>query len=127
MQFTDIDVQGLAIRLNKLESQNRKWKIASVLLGLTAASLIAMAAKPADHYDQNVMRVRTVEAQDFILKDEDGQVHARLTLNPRNKVEMNGRSAVEMNGSPRPALQFYDAKGDTIWAAPQTPTMIPAR
>ena|SRR5450432_2454062 len=126
MQFTDIDMQGLAIRLNKLELQNRKWKIASILLGLTAASLIAMAAKPADHYDQNVMRVRTVEAQDFILKDEDGQVHARLTLNPRNKMEMNGRS-VEMNGSSRPALQFYDAKGDTIWAAPQAPTMIPAR
>ncbi len=123
MQLTDNDVQSLATRMDKLESQNRKWKLATIVLGLTSASLIAMAAKPADHYDPNVIHVRTVEAQEFVLKDDDGQVHARLTLNPRPNVS---RNAILLN-SEGAALQFYDNNGKPTWTEPGIPSMLPAK
>jgi hypothetical protein len=123
MQLTEPKFQSLAARMDKLESQNRKWKLATIFLGLTTISLVAMAAKPADHYDPNVLRVRTVEAQDFVLKDQDGQVYARLTLNPKPKVT---RNSILMNAE-GPALQFYDDKGNPTWTEPGLPGIIPAR
>jgi hypothetical protein len=126
MLFTTNEWHSLAARIDKLESQNRKWKLASILLGVVTASWLAMAAKPSDHFDPNVLRVRSVEAQDFILKDEDGQVYARLTLNPTNKIEKKGRQMF-MEGTAGPALQFYDEKGNPVWTEPRLPGMIPAK
>jgi hypothetical protein len=126
MLFNANEWQSLAARMDKLESQNRKWKLASILLGVATASLLAMAAKPADHFDPNVLHVRSVEAQDFVLKDEDGQVYARLTLNPTNKIEKKGRQMF-MEGTAGPALQFYDEKGNPVWTEPRPAGIIPAR
>lgn len=123
MQLTGAEAQYLAARMDKLESQNRKWKLATIAFGLTSASLIAMAAKPADHYDPNVVRVRSVEAQEFILKDDDGQVYARLTLNPKPNVS---RSGITLNAEGA-ALQFYDNKGKPTWTEPGMPSMLPAK
>jgi hypothetical protein len=123
MPLADSEFQVLAARMDKLESQVRKWKLASLFLGITTASLVAMAAKPADHYDPNVLRIRTVEAQDFVLKDEDGQIYARLTLNPKPKGNKNALVAT----SAGPALQFYDDKGNPTWTEPGLPSMIPAK
>jgi hypothetical protein len=120
MQSTDNDVQSLAARMDKLESQNRRWKLATVILGLTSAALIAMAAKPADHYDPNVLRIRSVEAQEFVLKDDDGQVYARLTLNP----SISTNAIIANEGA---ALQFYDRKGQPTWTEPGVPSMRPAK
>lgn len=117
------DNQALAARMDKLESQNRKWKLASIAFGLVSASLIAMAAKPADHYDPNVLRIRSVEAQEFILKDDDGQVYARLTLNPKPNIS---RTGIIANGEGA-ALQFYDHRGKPTWTEPGTPAIIPAK
>ena len=105
MQHTEPDFQALAARMDKLEAQNRKWKLASILLGLSSASLVLVAAKPADRIDPGVIHARTVEAQDFVLKNADGQVLARLTLNP-NKKDTSGRSFI--NPPVGPALQFYN-------------------
>jgi alpha-L-arabinofuranosidase len=127
MNYTEPEFQALAARMDKLETQNRRWKLASIVLALSSVSLVLIAAKPADRVDPAVIHARTVEAKDFVLKDEDGQIRARLTLNPNKKVEMNGRSVLIMNPAFGPALQFYDGKGDAIWTAPQEPTMIPAR
>ena len=123
MQLTGAEAQYLAARMDKLESQNRKWKLATIAFGLTSASLIAMAAKPADHYDPNVVRVRSVEAQEFILKDDDGQVYARLTLNPKPNVS---RSGITLNAEGA-ALQFYDNNGKPTWTEPGMPSMLPAK
>jgi hypothetical protein len=127
MKYPEMDLQAIAARVAKLEAQNRKWKLASLLLALASGSLVLVAAKPADRIDPNVIHARTVEAQDFVLKDEDGQVHARLTLNPPNKRQVNGGRTVIVNPAFGPALQFYDDKGNAIWTAPQEPAMIPAR
>jgi hypothetical protein len=123
MQLNQSDVQSLATRMDKLESQNRRWKLATIAFGLTSASLIAMAAKPADHYDPNVIHVRTVEAQEFVLKDDDGQVFARLTLNPKPNIS---RSGITLNAEGA-ALQFYDNNGKPTWTEPGIPSMLPAK
>jgi hypothetical protein len=128
MQSTPNDWQALSARLDKLESQNRRWKLAAIVLALSSSSLVLIAAKPADHADSAVIHARTVEAQDFVVKDEDGQIRARLTLNPQVKMrkEMSG-PPINMNAPLGPALQFYDGKGEAIWTEPRVPTMIPAR
>ena len=124
MQYTEPDVQALAARVDKLEAQNRRWKLASILLAVSSAFLVLIAAKPADHVDSAVIHAHTVEAQDFVVKDGDGQIRARLTLNP-SKQNTSNRLFVERPGGP--ALQFYNENGDAIWTAPQGTAVIPAR
>ena len=128
MASTNSDLQALSARLDKLETQARRWKLASIVLALSSTSLVLIAAKPADRIDSAVIHARTVEAQDFVVKDEDGQIRARLTLNPQVRIrkDMSG-PAINMNAPMGPALQFYDGNGDAIWTEPRVPTMIPAR
>jgi hypothetical protein len=125
---TNSDLQVLSARLDRLEVQARRWKLASVVLAISSTSLILIAAKPADHVDSPVIHARTVEAQDFVVKDEDGQIRARLALNFQVKTrrDMSGRE-VDMNVPMGPALQFYDSNGDAIWTEPGVAKMIPAR
>jgi hypothetical protein len=113
----------LAARIDKLEAQNHRWKLATILLAVSSASLVLIAAKPADQIDPNVIHARTVEAKDFVLKDEDGQIRARLTLNPKKA----SKGAVILDSDLKPALQFYDDRGDAYWSVPQGPSMIPTR
>jgi hypothetical protein len=122
------DVQALSARLDRLEIQARRWKLAGVVLALLSTSLILIAAKPADHVDSPVIHAHTVEAQDFVVKDEDGQIRARLALNFQVKIrrDMSGRE-VDMNVPMGPALQFYDSNGEAIWTEPGVAKMIPAR
>jgi len=125
MNFSDANLASLIARVEKLESQSRRWKLVAAVLALSAASLVLAGAKLADRVDSQVLRVHTVEAQDFVLKDDDGHVYARLSLNP-NKFVLSGRTVIvgpELSG---PALQFYGEDGKPIWTAPQEPTLIPA-
>jgi hypothetical protein len=128
MQFTERDFQTLAARMDKLEAQNRKWKLASILLAVSSASMVLIAAKPADRIDPNVIHARTVEAQDFVIKDADGQIRARLTLNPQVKIKKEAYGPdVNVNAPLGPALQFYNDRGDAVWTEPRGAAMVPAR
>ena len=64
-----------------------------------------------------------MEAQEFVLKDDDGQVYARLTLNPKPNVSRNSI----LSNAEGPALQFYDNKGNPTWTEPGLPAMLPAK
>src|SRR6266849_396822 len=75
------EIQILAVRVERLEAQNRRWKLISALFALSGVSLVLMGAKPADRIDPPMVRAGTVEAQEFILKDETGHICARLSLN----------------------------------------------
>src|SRR5207249_11055488 len=56
------------------------------------AERVAAAARP-DRVEPDVLHVRTVEAQDFVLKDGDGRVYARLSVTPSlTAMDPNGRS-----------------------------------
>ncbi len=61
---------GLVQRLEKVERSNRRFKIlaALVLVGLAAMGVMGQVRPPA----------QTVEAQEFIVKDANGNIRARL-------------------------------------------------
>jgi len=143
MNSSQIDVQTLAVRIEKLEAANRRWKSASaiallflvstLLLSTRHAERVAAAARP-DRIEQEVLHVRTVEAQDFILKDADGHVHARFGLAPSIDEKLlngpNGPLRVVPKDGVLPGtatLQFYDDNGHAVWTAPSKPQFMTVR
>ena len=139
MEFSQVDVQSLAARIEKLESANRRWKSASaiallfvlslLLLSTRHAERVAAAARP-DRVERDVLRVRTVEAQDFVLKDDEGHVLARLSLSPQVDVKKRGGAYLVPKDGALPgqaALQFYNDKGEVLWTAPSAAELLPAR
>lgn len=143
MEFSHVDVQTLAVRIEKLESANRRWKSASAIALLFVISLLVLstrhaervaAAARADRVDQDVLRVRAVEAQDFVLKDADGHVQARFGLTPRIDEKLlnapNGPLYLVPKEGVLPgqaALQFYDDNGHAVWTAPTKPQFMTVR
>jgi hypothetical protein len=65
-------------------------KLGSGLIALSCISLLLLGAKAADRNESTVIRAGAVEAQDFLLKNEDGRVYARLCLEPRQEVDETG-------------------------------------
>jgi hypothetical protein len=134
MNAEKINLQTLAARVARLESANRRWKSIALLFAISLlflstrhAERVAAATKP-DRIEPDVLHVRSVEAQDFVLKDENGHVYARLSLNPVFK-QVIGRNYM-MPSQPvsgHAALQFYDDKGDIVWTAPSKAQFIPVR
>jgi hypothetical protein len=138
MNSSSFDMQTLAARVEKLESANRRWKSVSAIALLFILSLLLLstrhaervaAAARADRVDPNVLHVRAVEAQDFVLKDEDGHVYARLSLSPEARVKKNGGTYLLPDDAipGQPSLQFYNDKGDVVWTAPSAAQFLPAR
>jgi hypothetical protein len=79
-------VQALQMRVSKLEARSRRWSA----LGLAGVLLVLVGASRSETADPTVIRARTVEARDFLLKDEDGRVRARLSVYPK-QVAINGK------------------------------------
>jgi hypothetical protein len=78
-----------------------------------------------------VLHVRTLQAQDFALKDADGHVYARFTITPSlAAMAQNGRSPrlEEMPVIPgQPSIQFHDEKRKVVWSAPAKPQFMTVR
>src|SRR5258706_14708493 len=93
MNSPQANLDLLVARVQKLEASNRRWRLLNALLLLSGISVVLMGAKPADRLEPNVIRAGSVEAQDFVLKDEAGHVYARLSLNPsiERLKQSNGR------------------------------------
>jgi hypothetical protein len=133
MNSSQANVDLLTARVQKLEASNRHWKLLNALFLLSAVSVVLMGAKPADRLEPNVIRAGSVEAQDFVLKDEAGHVYARLSLNPstRRMIQSNGRTYLVPSDSlavpGQPALQFFDDRGNVLWTVPQEPTLRPVK
>jgi hypothetical protein len=127
MRETNRDFQALAVRREKLEEQNRRLKLTSVIIALTGASLVVMGARPSDYVETPVMRERAVEAQEFLLKDADGRVHARLSLYSSGKEMKVGRKVYHMRPEKvmpgQASLQFFDENGEEVWVAPKMATV----
>ena len=129
MDFTQSELHLLTSRVEKLEAQNRRWKLASFFFALSGVSLMLMAAKPADRIEPPVVRAGAVEAQEFVLKDTDGHVYARLSLGRAlAKKQPNGLYLIPNKAAAgQPALQFFDDKGDVLWTAPTKTELIPVK
>lgn len=97
--------ENVSARIEKLESQVRRWKlVVTVVLG-TAVVLIA-APLPAQHEssDVNAYPANKLEAHDFTLVGRDDKPYGRFYIKDN-----------------QPTLEFYDRQGKTIWAAPEPP------
>jgi hypothetical protein len=105
--------QALQVRVSKLETQTRRWRALSASAVLAGVLLVLVGANRSETAAPTVIRARTVEARDFLLRDEHGRICARLTIHPT--VE---RKAVHEN----PALQFFDENGEEVWVEPKGPT-----
>jgi len=119
MHSMNQELEILAARVEKLEVQNRRWKLVSAVFVLSGVSLVLAGAKAADRIESPAIHAKTVEAQEFILKDSDGKVYGRLSLNTAGKWVMDGKSvppAVD-----QASLQFFNERGDVVWTAPPTP------
>ena len=133
MNSPEVDVQTLAARIEKLEAANSRWKSASAIALLFILSMLLLttrhaervaAARP-DRVEPNVLHARTVEAEDFVLKDADGHVHARFSITPSLAAMDQGSSRVLPSG--QASIQFYDEKGKVVWSAPAKPQFITVR
>jgi len=79
-----------------LAGNGNRWRIASWILLMLLASMIFLGA-----HGQSEPPTRTVEAQEFILKDSSGRVRAKLGMK-------NDQSVIE----------FCDEQGSVIWKSP---------
>jgi hypothetical protein len=132
------DLPDLAQRVEKLEKANRRLKLAGVLaLALVGCSLLLGAASPK----------RTVEAEEFILRDANGEVRALLGMIQEGPMfalygaEAHGESRAILRmaaegpmltlsdenkqirvmlgtTSNEPVLGFFDANGKVIFSVP---------
>lgn len=116
------NLEDLARRLAKIEVQNRRWKVATSVLGLLTVSLVLVAAKPAERLEP-VVQARTVEAEEFLLKDENGHVFARLGLN----ADKRHKNQPALGKTSPAVLDFYDEDGDLASTVPVTGGFLPVR
>jgi hypothetical protein len=126
------ELSGLRARIEKLEAQNQRWKTGSAIGVLMAASLMVTGATRGDRIDLQTIKASTVEAQEFVLKDADGHVRARLSLPPTGKVTQAPGYKVQRLVPPgavpdQAALQFYNENGDVVWIVPNNPMVVPAK
>ena len=125
MKENDELIQALQMRVSKLETQTQRWTVFSVsmvlagvflMIALVRASRLGTAAP-------TVIRAKTVEAQDFVLKDEYGRVRARLgsfSITGEDTAETTIRSKVYHFQVPRePALKFFSGNGGVVWDEPR--------
>lgn len=71
MQTHDLTVQALADRVRKLETQNRRLKLAGFSAAIAVSALLLMGQARTS---------RVVEASEFRLIDANGKTRARLTV-----------------------------------------------
>jgi hypothetical protein len=92
----DASPEGLSARVRSLESQNRVWKLSSLVLFLVlvvslAKSLMAQGTAPNHPV--------TIEAQSFLLRDTNGDVRGKLAMK-----------------EDQPTLELYDPAGKVVWS-----------
>lgn len=86
-----------------LAGNGNRWRIASWVLLLLLASVIFLGA-----HAQSEPPARTVEAQEFILKDSGGRVRAKLGMK-----------------NDQPVIEFYDEPGSVVWKSPSGTKLKP--
>ena len=106
MTTSEIDLHALLERVQKVEAQNRRWRLASLIaFVLFLASFTVGLA----HGQQPQPSQTTLEAQSFVLKDAKGTVRGQLSVK-----------------SDKAALELYDASGKVIWSTATRPMPLEA-
>jgi hypothetical protein len=97
--------EELIQRVERLERRNRRWKLAALALLLGCLVLLLAGFDYAQPF-----LARSVEAQNFVLRDADGRIRARM--------------AISEDG---PRLSFFDEQGNVVSSLPLKSEMRPAR
>jgi len=92
------DFRTLQDRLLKLENQNRRFKQFSGLTLILVVSFVVMAQAPS---------TKTVEANEFVLRDGSGNVRARLSMDETR----SGPEMVLLDEKERPRVKLEGASG----------------
>ena len=99
------DWTAVVARLEKLERQNRRMKQAGAVALILAAAVLLMGQAPA---------TRTVEANEFVLKDSSGTVRGRFSTYEQNThlwlYDANGKSRMWLHVG---GLVLWDNDGKT--------------
>ncbi len=126
MNENDDLVQALQIRVSRLEAQARRWRALSISVVFAGVLLVLVGAGRSETAAPTVIRARTVEARDFVLKDEQGRVRARLSSHPTTGIETKvGDKVYQMPGNP--ALQFLNENGEEVWGEPRQTMFEPIK
>jgi hypothetical protein len=100
-----MEEQTLARRLEKLEKLNRRLRIGVGAVLLVVASLFLMGQAPPQS--------KTIEAQEFILRDANNKQRAKLSLVEDTTVlslyDANENVRARLVAGDRPGLLFFDA------------------
>lgn len=88
--MTDSSLDELTTRLERLERQGRRWKRTAFVVLLGAAGVVVMGQAPPHRLP------KSLEAEEFVLRDSRGQVRASLGTPP---------------GSNATVLQFHGENG----------------
>lgn len=99
------NAEDLLDRVAALENQNRRFKQLGAAVLILFASLIVMGQAPSK---------KTVEANEFILKDDGGNIRARLFVTAKHteSVTLAGTTnPTRVTFNPEPTLALYNEKG----------------
>lgn len=98
MHAADDHQRGLEERIEKLERQNRRWKIGGI--GAIAALAVSLTASAwAQQRNERAFRAKTVESEHFILKSAHGQTEGEFMVTPQG-----------------PVLNLYGTGGQVVWS-----------
>jgi hypothetical protein len=93
-------------RLLRVEKQNRRMKQLGAALLVLVTSLAVMGQVPSK---------KTVEANEFVLRDDSGNIRARLFMTAKTTTSMTipgMDTPMPVTLNPKAALALYDEKGD---------------
>ena len=104
MNFHPTRFEELERRLLRVEKQNRLLKQLGASLLILVTSLVVMGQAPSK---------KTVEANEFILRDEGGSIRARLFITAKSTTNMNIPgigTPMPVTFNPKATLALYDEK-----------------
>ncbi len=108
MDLTPCDLKELPDRIAKLENQNRRLRQLGVMALIVALLLLTTGQVPSR---------KSVEANEFILKDVNGNVRARLSVDMPGSSKLvlydeEGKQRIKLDGGiGMPGLTVYDFAG----------------
>lgn len=106
MNSTPSGFDELERRLLRVEKQNRRMKQLGAALLVLVTSLAVMGQVPSK---------KTVEANEFVLRDDSGNIRARLFMTAKTTTSMTipgMDTPMPVTLNPKAALALYDEKGD---------------
>lgn len=92
----------LTTRVERLESQLRRWRVLTIVVLIAMTVLVVgAAAPPQDNGFIQPFPASRLSAQTFLLVGKDGKTYARLSAK-----------------GTQPVLEFYDSNGAVTWSVP---------